>query len=96
MKDSIHPEGEVPLPSIHEHHQLEGKLSGQQDIILFLKKGAVQTTLHVSNDKKLSFSIPKIKDDPIDKMMMIRNKMVEARRSEEFSQMKDAVTVRKQ
>ena len=45
---------------------------------MFLMKGAEQTTLHASSDKKLSFSIPKSKDEPVDKMRMIRNKMVEA------------------
>ena len=63
---------------------------------MFLMKGAKQTTLHASSDKKLSFPIPKRKDEPVDKMRMIRNKMVEARRREENSQVKDAILVRKQ
>ena len=63
---------------------------------MFLRKGAKQTTLHASSDKNLTFSIPKSKDEPVDKMRMIRNKMVEARRREENSQMKDAIMVRKQ
>ena len=64
--------------SIWKDQHLDVMTSGQQDIRLFLMKGAKQTTLHASSDKNLTFSIPKSKDDPIDKMRMIRNKMVEA------------------
>ena len=60
----------------------------QPDIRMFLTKGgknAKQTILHASNEKNLTFSIPQETEDPIDKMRMIRNKMV-----------KDAILVKKQ
>ena len=63
---------------------------------LFLMKGATQTTMIASSDRKLTFSIPKSKDEPVDKMRMLRNERVEARRREENSQVKDAIMVRKQ
>ena len=69
---------------------------GQHDIRLFMMNGAKQSILHASNAKNLAFSIPKSTEDPIDKMRMIRNKMVEERRKEENSMLKDAIMVRKQ
>ena len=71
----------------------------QPDIRLFLTKGgknAEQTIHHASNEKNLTFSIPQETEYPIDKIRMIRNKMVEARRREEHTAMKDAILVRKQ
>ena len=56
----------------------------QPDIRLFLTKGgknAEQTIHHASNEMNLTFSIPQETEDPIDKIRMIRNKMVDARRA---------------
>jgi hypothetical protein len=73
--------------------------SKQTDIRFFLTRGGKKgenSTIHASKIQQPSFSTPQELDDPIDKMRLIRNKMVDARRAADRSKAEDAVLIRKE
>ena len=89
-----------------EHHIIEEPSNPQEDTeidrfklkLLMSGGGSKQSILQGGAGNNLSFSIPKgeTKDEPIDKMKIIRNKMMECRRKKEHQDIQNAILIKKQ